>query len=190
MSKANAPIYQIKITLKDSKPPIWRRVLISSETTLPKLHDIIQAAMGWYDSHLHAFNIHGEQYSAPSPYDPGHLQEMGMKSTNRKKLNALVSGEGDKFTYEYDFGDDWQHEIKIEKVLPPDPKQKLPVCIKGKRACPPEDIGGVWGYDTFLEAIKDPNHDEHEMYTEWIGGDFDPEAFDLDVVNLRLKSIT
>jgi hypothetical protein len=112
-----------------------------------------------------------------------------MKSTNRKKLNTLVSGEGDKFTYEYDFGDDWQHEIKIEKVLPPDPKQKLPVCIKGKRACPPEDIGGVWGYEEFLEAIKDPNHDEHAMYTEWIGDDFDPEAFDLDEVNERLKHV-
>lgn len=190
MSKADAPIYQIKITLRDSKPPIWRRLLISSETTLTKLHRIIQVAMGWEDAHLHAFRINGERYSAPLPYDPGHLQEMGMKSTNRKKLNTLVSGEGDKFTYEYDFGDDWQHEIKIEKVLPPDPNQPLPVCIKGVRACPPEDVGGIGGYYyRFLEAIKDPDHDEHAMYTEWIGGDFDPEAFDLDAVNLRLKMI-
>ena len=189
MSKANALVFQIKITLKYSKPPIWRRVLISSETTLPKLHDIIQAAMGWDNSHLHAFNIHGEHYSAPSPYDSYHLQEMGMKSTNRKKLNTLVSGEGDKFTYEYDFGDSWLHEIKIEKVLPPDPKQTLPVCIKGKRACPPEDIGGVWGYEEFLEAIKDPNHPQHDDYIEWIDGDFDPEAFDLDEVNAWLKEL-
>ena len=189
MSKATAPIYQIKITLKDSKPPIWRRVLISSETTLPKLHDIIQAVMGWYDSHMHAFEIHGEHYSAPSPYDPGLLQEMGMKSTNRVKLNKLITAEGEKFRYEYDFGDDWQHEIVLEKILPADPKQKLPVCIKGKRACPPEDVGGVWGYDGFLEAINDPKHPEHADYIEWIGDDFDPEAFDLDEVNERLKGI-
>lgn len=189
MSKATAPIYQIKITLKDSKPPIWRRLLISSETTLPKLHDIIQAAMGWYDSHLHAFDIHGEHYSAPSPYDSGHLQEMGMKSTNRVKLNKLITAESETFRYEYDFGDDWQHEILLEKILPADPKQKLPLCIKGKRACPPEDVGGVWGYDGFLEAINDPEHQEHESYLQWIGDDFDPETFDLDEVNERLKAI-
>lgn len=189
MSKATTPIYQIKITLKDSKPPIWRRVLISSETTLPKLHDIIQAAMGWYDSHLHAFEFHGEHYSAPSPYDPHHLQEMGMKSTNRVKLNKLIATEGEKFRYEYDFGDDWQHVILLEKILPADPKQKLPICIKGKRACPPEDIGGVWGYEGFLEAINDPKHPEHAMYIEWIGDDFDSEFFELDDVNERLKHI-
>jgi hypothetical protein len=189
MSKANDSIYQIKITLMDSKPPIWRRLLISSETTLSKLHDIIQAAMGWQDSHLHAFNIHGQQYSAPNPYDPGHLAELGMKSTSRVKLGSLISAEGEKFRYEYDFGDDWQHQILIEKILPPVPQQKLPVCIQGKRACPPEDVGGVWGYDTFLEAIKDPKHPEHEMYTEWIDGDFDPEEFDLDEVNERLKRV-
>lgn len=189
MSKATAPIYQIKITLEHSKPPIWRRLLISSETTLPKLHRIIQQAMGWYDSHLHAFDIHGVQYSAPLPYDTGHLAELGMKSTNRVKLNKLITREGEKFRYEYDFGDDWQHKILVEKILPPDPKQKLPICIKGKRACPPEDVGGVWGYDSFLEAINDPNHPEHEMYVEWIGEGFDPEAFDLDTVNDRLKHI-
>ena len=189
MSKANVPIYQIKITLKDSKPPIWRRVLISSETSLPKLHDIIQAAMGWYNSHLHAFEIHGEHYSAPSPYDPHHLQELGMKSTNRVKLNKLITAEGEKLRYDYDFGDDWQHEILLEKILPADLKQKLPMCIKGKRACPPEDVGGVWGYDDFIQAINDPNHPQHADYIEWIDGDFDPEAFDLDEVNKRLKGI-
>lgn len=189
MSKTGAPIYQIKITLKHSKPPIWRRLLISSETTLARLHDIIQVAMGWYDSHLHAFNINRENYSTPSPYDPEHLRELGMKSTRGKKLQSFISGEGDKFTYEYDFGDFWEHVILVEKILPSDPEQPLPTCIKGKRTCPPEDVGGVWGYDTFLEAIKDPNHPEHAMYTEWIGDDFDPEAFDLDATNRALRSL-
>lgn len=191
MTKAtDAPVYQIKITLRHSKPPIWRRLLISSETTLAKLHRIIQEAMGWYDSHLHMFEIHGERYSAPSPYDPSHLAELGAKSSSRVKLSRLISQEGEKFSYDYDFGDDWQHEILIEKILPPDPLQKLPVCLKGKRACPPEDVGGVWGYEIFLAAIKDPNHPEHEMYTEWIDGDdFDPEEFDIDYVNQRLRAI-
>ncbi len=189
MGKANAQVYQIKITLKHSKPPIWRRVLISSETTLSRLHEIIQAAMGWYDGHLHAFRINGEEYSTPPPYDSDHLAELGMKSTHGKRLSALVSGEGAKFHYDYDFGDDWEHVILIEKVLPADAEQSLPVCIKGKRACPPEDIGGLWGYYHFLEAIKDPDHEEHEMYTEWIGGDFDPEVFDLDAVNGQLKHV-
>ena len=187
MSKAS--IYQIKITLNHSKPPIWRRLLIASDTTLAQLHAIIQEAMGWHNSHLHAFDIFGEQFSAPIPYDPGHLKELGMKNTRGVRLNKLITAEGDKFRYEYDFGDSWEHDILVEKILPPDPGQKLPVCIKGKRACPPEDVGGVWGYDTFLEAIKDPDHPEHEMFAGWIGSDFDPEAFDLDEVNQRLKQI-
>lgn len=189
MSKATATIYQIKITLKDSNPPIWRRVLISSETTLPKLHNIIQAAMGWHDSHLHAFEIRGEHYSAPLPYDPYHLQEMGMKSTSRVKLNKLITAPGEKFRYEYDFGDDWQHEILLEEILPADPKQELPVCINGSRACPPEDVGGTWGYDGFLKAITDPKHPKHAMYMEWVGGDFNPETFNLDDVNKQLMRI-
>jgi hypothetical protein len=184
MSKTSAPIYQVKITLKHSKPLIWRRLLISSETTLAQLHDIIQTAMGWYDSHLHVFNIHDERYSIP--HDEDHLLELDARDSRRMKLSKLISTEGEKFTYEYDFGDFWEHVIQIEKILPPDPKQKLPVCIKGERACPPEDVGGVWGYDTFLEAIKDPKHPEHKMYIEWIDGEFDPEAFDLDAINRML----
>jgi hypothetical protein len=189
MSKADASIYQIKITLRDSKPPIWRRLLISSETTLARLHRIIQEAMGWEDYHLHMFEFGEERYSAPMPGDPYHLQELQMKSTNRVKLNTLITEEGAKFRYEYDFGDSWEHIILLEKILSPDPQQPLPSCIKGKRACPPEDVGGIWRYDFFLEALKDPNHPQHVMYTEWIGGSFDPEAFDLGEVNKRLRGL-
>lgn len=188
MSKKTAFIYQIKITLNGSKPPIWRRVLISSEITLAKLHDVIQSAMGWYDSHLHMFDVHGVEYSTPSPYyGSDHLRELGAKSTKNVKLSQLNIVEGGKFKYEYDFGDSWEHNILLEKILPPDPKLNTPVCIKGKRACPPEDVGGIWGYDTFLEILKDPIHAEHDNYIDWVGGDFDSEAFDLDEVNRRLK---
>jgi hypothetical protein len=128
-----------------------------------------------------------ENYSIP--YDEDHLVELDTRDSRRVKLGKSITAEGEKFAYEYDFGDFWEHDILIEKILPPDPKQKLPVCIKGKRACPPEDVGGVWGYDTFLEAIKDPQHPEHEMYTEWIDGEFDPEAFDLDAINSALRSL-
>lgn len=189
MSKAIAPVYQLKITLNRSTPPIWRRVLVSSDITLAKLHLVIQEAMGWYNSHLHMFVIGSEQYSAPSPYDAGHLAELGAKSTQRVKLSKLNLAEGDKFVYEYDFGDSWEHTILLEKILPLGSDQKTPVCIKGKRACPPEDVGGTWGYESFLEAIKDPKHPEHADYIEWIGDDFDPEAFDLDRVNEGLKQI-
>jgi hypothetical protein len=189
MSKATASIYQIKVTLRDSKPPIWRRLYISSGTTLAQLHDIIQVAMGWTDSHLHMFTIENERYTIPSPYDPHHLVELDALDSHRVKLGRLVNAEGEKFAYDYDFGDYWQHIILIEKILPPDPKQPTPVCIKGKRACPPEDVGGVWGYDSFLEAIKDADHPDHDMLTEWIGGDFDPEAFDLNEVNERLQDL-
>ena len=98
-----------------------------------------------------------------------------------------MTGVGYQMLYEYDFGDGWEHVVLVEKILPMTPDAKLPVCIKGKRACPPEDVGGVWGYEQLLEAIKDPNHPEHEMYTEWIDGDFDSEVFDKDVVNAMLQ---
>ncbi len=184
MSKAEAPIYQLKVTLYDSKPPIWRRLLVPGNITLGELHYVIQIAMGWENSHLHQFVVGDQYYSDPS----FGLAEYGERVGNegRATLSRIVPGEKFKFTYEYDFGDSWLHDILVEKILPPDPQMKLPVCIKGKRACPPEDVGGVWGYDSFLEAIKNPDHPEHAMYREWIGDDFDPEEFDLDAINREL----
>ncbi|MEO0565637.1 MAG: plasmid pRiA4b ORF-3 family protein, partial [Chloroflexota bacterium] len=132
---------------------------------------------------------HGENYAKPSPYTPGLLSEIGAKNGTRVKLSSLIDSEGEKFNYAYDFGDDWQHIVLVEKILTPDPDQKTPICIKGKRACPPEDVGGVWGYDTFIEAIKDSNHPDHEDYIDWIDGDFDPEAFDVGEVNQRLRHL-
>lgn len=177
-------IYQLKITLRDSRPPIWRRVLVPGGFSLRKLHQVVQIAMGWTDSHLHQFAVGGINYGEPHPDD-----EMEMNDERRFTLDQVAPREKSKFTYEYDFGDGWDHEILVEKILPPEPGVKYPLCVKGKRACPPEDVGGVWGYDTFLKAIRDPDHEEHDSYLEWIGGEFDPEAFDLDEINQELRRI-
>ncbi len=182
---SNVSIYQIKVTLRDSKPPIWRRILVRSDITLGELHHILQAVMGWWDYHLHQFIVGRTYYGVPHP---DYADFMDMCDESDVRLNQIADA-GAKFVYEYDFGDSWEHILLVEKVLPLEPDQQYPVCIKGKRACPPEDVGGVWGYYGFLEAIQDPDHPEHEDYLEWIGEDFDPEAFDLDAVNAALRAL-
>jgi hypothetical protein len=179
-------IYQLKITLRGSKPPIWRRVQVRSDINLATLHRIIQEAMGWTDSHLHQFRVGETYYGVPDQDDFGFSETEDEKTA---KLNQLLSRPKAKFIYEYDFGDSWEHEVLLEKILPPDPAVHYPVCIAGKRACPPEDCGGVWGYENFLEAIQNPDHPEHEEFVEWIGGSFDPEAFDIADVNRALRRI-
>ncbi|MCK6580506.1 MAG: plasmid pRiA4b ORF-3 family protein [Anaerolineae bacterium] len=194
MSKTTAPVFQIKITLRDSQPPIWRRVLVSSETKLSQLHDIIQTAMGWKNSHLHKFTIGVVTFSAY--YEPGNLEELVAVDERYVKLLQLVAPfrpfHGDfhfAFEYEYDFGDGWMHDVVFEDVLDPDPTRKVPLCVGGERACPPEDVGGIYGYETFVEAIKNPDHPEHETYTEWMGREFDPTVFDVNAVNEALRGL-
>lgn len=182
--KRDTVTYQLKVQLKHSKPPIWRRLQVSGDTTLYKLHQIIQTSMGWTNSHLHQFIADGVYYGEPHP-DYG----FDMENETRYLLRQLVSDVKDKFIYEYDFGDGWEHEIIVEKLMEPEPQTGYPRCIKGKRACPPEDVGGVWGYDEFLVAIQNKKHPEHKMYLDWIGGSFDPEDFDLDEVNQELRYI-
>ncbi len=177
-------VYQIKVTLDDTHPPVWRRILVPGNTTLLKLHDILQIVMGWEDYHLHMFNFEGLIYGDPADDEYGDL---GTLDEVAYKLNRIIHREGQRFKYEYDFGDSWDHTLLVEKILPPQEGLRYPLCLKGKRACPPEDVGGVWGYENFLEAIRDPNRDEHEEYLTWIGGEFDPEAFDLEEVNTRLR---
>lgn len=174
-------IYQIKITLKHSRPPIWRRLQVPADTTLGKLHDILQAAMGWTDSHLHAFHVGDISYGVSDPEFPDE-----MKSERDARLDRIAA-EGDTIIYEYDFGDGWEHELWIEKVRPAEKGKRYPACLTGSRACPPEDCGGVFGYARLLEVLADPKHEEHEEMLEWIGEDFAPEAFDLDEVNQGLK---
>jgi hypothetical protein len=181
---SNAPIYQLKVTLDESKPPIWRRLLVPGDVTLEHLHYIIQAAMGWTNSHLHQFIVDGLYFGEPHP-DYG----LEMHDHRRIRLSAVTTETGTKFAYEYDFGDGWMHTLLVEKIIEPEPGQQYPVCVKGRRACPPEDVGGVWGYAQFLEAINDPGHAEHEMYLAWIGGEFDPEAFDLEETNHMLLRV-
>ncbi|MFN8497976.1 MAG: plasmid pRiA4b ORF-3 family protein [Anaerolineae bacterium] len=178
----DSPVFQLKVTLRRSDPPIWRRILVRGSTTLYKLDLIIQIAMGWTNSHLHLFHVGDVVYGEPDP-------EWDAKDERRAKLGQIVGQEGDQFVYEYDMRDSWQHEILVEKVLPREPDTRYPMCVAGERACPPEDVGGVWGYADFLEAIQQPNHPEHEEMLTWVGGSFDPEAFDIQTVNRIMKRV-
>jgi hypothetical protein len=180
--KKTEAIYQLKITLRNVQPPVWRRVQVE-DCTLAELHEIIQVAMGWEFSHLYSFEVNGIDFG-----DPGMTgSELDMESDRRAKLSRLVSGEKFKFSYTYDFGDNWEHEVLVEKILPPEVGRAYPVCMDGKRAGPPEDVGGAWGYMEMIEAVRDPNHERHEEFQEWFENEFDPEAFDIEAVNLRLN---
>lgn len=182
MSEQRIKAYQLKVTLMDAKPPIWRRLLIPSATTLGMTHRVIQIAMGWTDSHLHQFVADGVFYGRPDPdYDFDEVMD-----EDRYKLSQLLKREKDTIIYEYDFGDGWRHKVTLEKALFVEADTPLPQCIKGKRACPPEDIGGVWGYAQALEAMADPEHPEHQDYKDFVGENFDPEAFDLDEASALL----
>jgi hypothetical protein len=179
-------VYQLKVTLMDIRPPIWRRLLIPANATLADLHDAIQGCMGWQDYHLHQFIVGDEYYGLPDPEYEGLAD---MQDESRVSLAKVVAGQGFRFNYEYDFGDSWLHEILVEEVQPVDPEVSYPVCIGGRRAGPPEDVGGIGGYQFFLEAIRNPRHPEHEEMLDWVGGSFDPEAFDLEEANEALRTV-
>jgi len=174
------PIYQVKITLDDIKPPIWRQVQMD-DCSLAELHDIIQISMGWDDEHMYAFVIEGEQYG---DLERGDDFEHDVRSL---RLSDLVKRGDTRFRYDYDFGDDWQHTVDIEKTMPAEEGVYYPRCVAGERACPPEDCGGPHGYPHLLAAIKNPKHKDHEEMLDWLGDDFDPEEFDLDEVNADLR---
>jgi hypothetical protein len=175
-------IYQIKVTLNKSKPLIWRRVLTPDSITLHELHTILQIVMGWTNSHLHQFIIDGDYYGDPEDDEYGE-----MENEKRYRLNQFVERKGFKFIYEYDFGDSWEHTVYIEHILPSQKGAQYPVCLEGKRACPPEDIGGVEGYDDLLKIFSNSRHPEHNDMLEEFGEDFDPEFFDIKDINLGLR---
>jgi hypothetical protein len=186
---AAGTVYQVKITLDGLRPPVWRRVLVK-DCSLAKLHDLIQISMGWDDYHLHVFEIGGEQYGDREQWDqPGPWDDSEVGDERKVKLSQLVAGGIKKFRYVYDMGDNWEHTIQIEKELPAEAGVRYPRCTDGKRACPPEDCGGVWGYGGLLEALGNPRHAQHDELREWSGGEFDPEQFDPEAVNQELAGM-
>lgn len=205
-------IHTLRISLRDSKPPIWRRVAVPSDITLGQLHEVIQIAMGWTNSHLHQFVLKDKSLINRAPNviaqlsDEGRYDDIFAATRGIRVFVAKVTPFGDptemegededavtlakvcpkvksKLTYDYDFGDGWEHTIEVQKIEEPKPGVEYPVCQAGKLACPPEDCGGICGYYHMLDAVDDPDHEEHDDLVDWLGDDFDPEAFDMDVVN-------
>jgi len=172
-------VVALKVTLRDIKPPVWRRLVLPGTMTLAELHEAIQAAMGWHGGHLHAFDIAGRQYGDPRTV---HVVD-DMDDETRLTLNGLLRSGVARFTYTYDLGDNWQHQVLIERTQPALDTGRYPACVAGRRNCPPEDCGGPWGYAELLAAIADPTHPEHADRRAWLGEDFDPDEFDVDAAN-------
>lgn len=175
-------MFQMKIRLADAPVPIWRRVVIKGDTPLNVVHEIFQIVMGWWNTHLHDFEANGKRYA-----DINVMEEDAAKYEDESKfcLADLVSGRADAFVYNYDYGDDWRHEIVVEAIVSGQ-GDGFVTCICGKRACPPEDVGGTIGYAQFLDAVEDPYHEQYDELLDWAGLGFDADAFDVRAVNLRL----
>ncbi len=172
----------LKIVLRGTKPPIWRRLLIPDSMTLADLHEAILVVMKWNGGHLHVFDIDGTQYGDPATTDDVQPQ-------HRRTLRSIRAAGASRFTYTYDFGDDWQHVITIEKTPATAGDVTRPCCIGGKRASPPDDCGGVWGYQELLEILADPAHPDREERLEWLGDPLEPEVFDLAEANTVLAAL-
>lgn len=174
--------YVLRISLTRIRPEIWRRVLVPSSITLRRLHLVLQTVMGWWNYHLYQFETPEGIFGAPDPEYPD-----GPANDARVRLDRILTKPRDRMRYEYDFGDGWQHEIRLERIIGPVHETIDVECLDGARACPPEDVGGPWRYAAFLDAIQDVNHPEHDEMVEWVGGKFDPEAFDVGAVNRELR---
>lgn len=178
------PIARLHVVLAKIEPPIWRRIDVPLDLTFARLHEILQITFGWADSHLHKFEAGKLRIGVPDP----DLGDENVEDEQVTRLDRVVRAL-ERFQYEYDFGDSWIHRITVEKTLEPEEGAAYPRCVGGERSAPPEDCGGPWGYEEFLAAMADPNHEEHESMLAWSGGKFDPERFDLASVNRRLSSL-
>jgi len=178
-------VYQFKITLSDIKPTIWRKIIVPETYTFWDLHVAIQDSMGWLDCHLHEFKIYnqstGFKDSIGIPDD--EFDDNEIKAGWECQIKSYFTPENSNAEYIYDFGDNWEHILTLEKVFTKKDNTNYPFCISGKRKCPPEDCGGSWGYMNFLDVIKDPKHEEHIETLEWIGGEFSPEEFNPNLIH-------
>jgi hypothetical protein len=183
LAKKTDAVFQIKVTLKGIHPPIWRRVQ-TTDCTLEELHALIQVTMGWEFEHLYRFNVGGVDYA-----DLDMMNDEDVEDACGTLLSEVlpVQNRRPRFQYEYDFGDSWIHQLIVEERFLPEKGVKYPICVAGQRACPPEDCGGPWSYPDFVEEVSNPDHTRHEETLEWVGGEFDPERFDLEAVNGELR---
>lgn len=181
---ARGKVYQIKVTLRGSRPPIWRRFEILSNTKLGSVHRTLQIVMGWGNCHLYHFIVGDTCYGKPNPYDVAH----GEKDQTRVRLDQVLCKPKDIIRYEYDFGDSWLHDVVLERIRDRDLREQYPVILEAQGACPPEDVGGINGFYEFLVAISNPRHREHKYMKEWWGGPFDPRDYDIEERNEALLS--
>lgn len=179
--KKNRAVYQFEVTLHNIHAPIWRRLQVWEDATLAQLHRVLQMVMGWEDHHLYEFRISGKIYGVPD-LDA----ERKIIDVKRTRIHDVIQHLGTEFEYVYDFGDYWQHDLFLEAILQPAPDTPYPRCIAGERSCPPEDVGGSGGYEDYLEAMADPEHEEHEDMIRW-RGPFDPKAFSVEKINRQLE---
>jgi hypothetical protein len=171
------PSFELEVTLRDVEPRVWRRIVVPESLTLRGLHDVLQVAMGWHNSHLFLFAIGDRDYA-----DLEDADDMG--NVDRTTLGAVIRP-GMTFRYDYDFGDGWEHDVRVVGTTPADG----PHCLDGARACPPEDCGGPGGYAELCEALADPSHRDHDALADWLGGPFDPAAFDREAVDAALTRL-
>jgi hypothetical protein len=174
-------LYELKVELQGIDPPVWRMLQVPGRISLHNLHLVLQTAMGWHNYHLHIFSVGPRTYSEPNSEWGRQIQDSAAVT-----LADVVSDENRSILYEYDMGDGWEHEITLQRMLPAQGEER-PRCTGGARACPPEDCGGVGGYEDFLKAISDPKHEEHFAMLKWAGGKFDPEDFDAEVADAALR---
>lgn len=186
MDKSFKNVYQFKVLLKGIRPPIWRRIQVPDYYTFWDLHTSIQNALGWLDLHLHTFKIMNPKKRIEEeigiPDDDFAGAERKILAGWKQKISRYFTAQNNKALYIYDFGDYWEHELKLEKILLRDTQKDYPICVAGRRACPPEDCGGLPGYEDLLEVLSNPEHDAYDTMLEWVGGEFDPEHFEVNEV--------